>query len=140
MIIKDLFKKYRGVILYLVFGVMTTLINVLAYDIAYKKLGINNVVSTIIAWVVAVSFAFITNKLFVFGSKKKNMDALKEAVSFITCRIATGVVEVGMMWAFVDLLRFDGTVMKLVTNIVIIVINYIASKFFVFRGEGNERE
>lgn len=140
MVIKDLLKKYKGVILYLIFGVMTTGINVISYHIAYENLHIDNVPSTLIAWVIAVLFAFITNKLFVFESKKKDKEALREAVSFIMCRIGTGVIEVGMMWIFVDLLKFNGTVMKLFTNVIIIVINYIASKFLVFKGEGNEQK
>ena len=118
---------------------MTTVINVVSYHISYEKLGISNVISTSIAWIIAVLFAFVTNKAFVFESKKKNKEAIKEAANFILCRIGTGIIEVGMMWVFVDLLLLDGTVMKLITNIIIIVLNYVASKFFVFRREGNEQ-
>ena len=139
MDIRELLKKYKGIILYLVFGAMTTVINVVSYHISYEKLGISNVISTSIAWIIAVLFAFVTNKAFVFESKKKNKEAIKEAANFILCRIGTGIIEVGMMWVFVDLLLLDGTVMKLITNIIIIVLNYVASKFFVFRREGNEQ-
>ncbi len=135
MNLKELLLKYKGVILYLVFGVLTTVINVITYHLCYENFKIGNVPSTVVAWVVAVSFAFVTNKIFVFESKKKSSAAVKEAVDFFICRIGTGVIEIGMMWVFVDLLEFNGTLMKLITNILIIVINYLASKFFVFRGE-----
>lgn len=138
MNVKNLLTKYKGIILYLVFGVLTTVINVICYHVCYENLGITNVVSTIIAWVVAVSFAFVTNKVFVFESKRKNKAAIGEAVSFFLCRIGTGVIEVGMMWFFVDMLSFNGTIMKLITNFIIIVINYLASSFFVFGGKNNE--
>ncbi|MGM9552081.1 MAG: GtrA family protein [Clostridia bacterium] len=135
--IKELLKRYKGIILYLVFGVMTTVINVISYHIAYDKLHIINVVSTVIAWVIAVTFAFVTNKLFVFESKKKNKEALGEAVNFFLCRIGTGVIEVGMMWLLVDIFHFNGTYMKLFTNVIVIIINYVLSKFIVFRGGKN---
>ena len=140
MDIRELLKKYKGIILYLIFGVLTTVINVATYHVAHEVLSIANVASTCIAWVVAVSFAFVTNKLFVFESKKANEEAVKEAFNFFLCRIATGVIEIAMMWAFVDVLSLNGTMMKLVTNVVVIVINYVASKFLVFRGLENEKE
>lgn len=131
--IKNLLIKYKGVILYLIFGVLTTVINVAAYYVSYDICGISNLVSTMIAWVIAVAFAFITNKLIVFESKKWDKDSIKEVFNFILCRVGTGVIEVGFMYVFVDLLLFNGTIMKLITNFIVIVINYIASKLIIFK-------
>lgn len=134
MQIKELFKKYKGIINYLIFGVLTTLINVVIYSLGYDVLGIPNLVSTALAWVVAVAFAFVTNKLFVFESRSwRGTEALKEAVNFVACRLSTGAVELVFMFLFVDLLAFSGTVMKLVCNVIVIILNYVLSKLIVFK-------
>lgn len=125
--------KYKGIIKYLVFGVLTTLVNVIAYWLMYEILHADNVGSTIIAWIVAVVFAFVTNKLYVFDSKNWNKDSIREIVQFFGCRLGTGIVELVMMYVFVDTLNFHGTFMKLVTNFVVIVLNYIASKLIIFK-------
>lgn len=130
--IKELFLKHKSVLLYLIFGGLTTVINVVTYFITYEILGIANLTSTVIAWVIAVTFAYVTNKLFVFESKKTGSEALKEAVNFFACRIGTGVIEIGIMYLFVDVLAFNGTIMKLITNVIVIIVNYIASKFLIF--------
>ena len=131
---KQLFIKYKDVISYLFFGVLTTAVNVAVYYVFYNLLSVANVISTVIAWVVAVAFAFVTNKLFVFDSKSWAPSvALRELWTFTACRIGTGVVEIGMMWLFVDILTFNGTVMKLITNFIVIVLNYIFSKLIIFK-------
>lgn len=123
-----------GIVPYLIFGVLTTAVNVAVYHVCYREAGISNVVSSCIAWAAAVSFAFITNKPFVFGSHDWSRHTLaREAASFFVCRIGTGVVEVGMMYVLVDILAMHGTVMKLLTNFIVIVLNYVASKILVFR-------
>lgn len=131
--IKSLLLKYKGVILYLVFGVLTTVINVITYHACYEVMHIANLVSTVIAWIVAVSFAYVTNKLFVFESKRTGSGAIKEAINFFACRIGTGFIEIGFMYVFVDMLMFNGTIMKLITNVIVIVVNYIASKLIIFK-------
>ena len=137
--IKELFLKHNSVLLYLIFGGLTTVINVVTYFISYEVLEIANLTSTIIAWVIAVAFAYVTNKLFVFESKKTGSEALKEAINFIACRIGTGFIEVAMMYVCVDVLGFSGTIMKLITNVVVIIVNYIASKFLIFN-EGKKHD
>lgn len=131
--IKSLLLKHKGVILYLIFGGLTTVINVITYHACYEVMQIPNLVSTIIAWTVAVAFAYITNKLFVFESKCTGSEAIKEAVNFFACRIGTGLIEIAFMYVFVDLLAFNGTIMKLITNVIVIIVNYIASKFIIFK-------
>lgn len=85
-----LIKEKSAIIKYLIFGVLTTLLNILIYHVAFKTFGISNVVSTCIAWVGAVLFAFITNRLYVFNSKSSGKDIIKEVFNFILCRLGTG--------------------------------------------------
>ena len=120
-------------IAYVVFGVLTTLINIASYYLAYNIFAINNVTSTIIAWVIAVAFAFITNKLWVFDSKKFNARTLlHEIPAFFVCRLATGVLDVSIMYFAVDLLAWHSLTWKLISNVLVIVMNYLASKFVIF--------
>ena len=134
MRIRELIARYKGIINYLIFGVLTTLINVAVYSLCYDALKIPNLVSTAVAWVIAVAFAFVTNKLFVFESRSwRGAEALKEAVNFVACRLSTGAVEMVLMFVFVDLLAFSGTVMKLICNVIVIVLNYVLSKLIVFK-------
>lgn len=134
----ELFKKYKSIITYVFFGGLTTAVNVVVYYICYDIAGIYNVPSTVIAWVAAVAFAFVTNKLFVFESKSwRAKKAVKEAVNFVLCRVGTGIIEIALMYIFVDRLEFNGTVTKLAVNIIVIVLNYIASKLFIFAANKN---
>ena len=123
--LKDLLAKYREVISYLFFGGLTTL-------------GTN--VGNVLSWVCAVSFAFVTNKLWVFNSKSWAWPAwLKEAGAFFAGRIFSGVVELGglplLMWMGLDqpLLGIEGFAAKVTISVVVIILNYFLSKFLVFR-------
>lgn len=132
--IMQLYRKYKSILSYLIFGVLTTVVNVAAYYLCYDVIGIENIPSTVVAWIIAVAFAFITNKLFVFESRSWKMRiALKEACNFTFCRLGTGVIELIVMYVFVDVLNYNGTVMKLISNIIVIILNYIASKLLIFR-------
>ncbi len=132
-LLKKLLEKYGAFVRYAIFGALTTVVNVVVYFLCYDVAGIANVPSTIVAWIVAVAFAFVTNKLFVFGSRSWQAGkALREAATFLLCRVGTGVIEVLLMYVLVDRLAFDGTVTKLAVNILVIVLNYIASKLFIF--------
>lgn len=129
----DILKKYNSLFTYALFGVCTTIINILAFYLFYNFLEIENVPSNIIAWVLAVLFAFITNKLFVFKSKSMVFKTLiKESISFFTCRFLTGVLDILIMYFAVDVFFQNSTMWKIVSNIIVIVLNYIVSKLFVF--------
>lgn len=131
----NFFQKHKQILLYLFFGVCTTLINTVAYALLYEYWEIANVASTILAWLAAVLFAFVTNKRFVFESRRKNLrEQLLEFVSFFGCRIATGVLDVVIMYIAVDCMQWNSVVWKLISNIVVTVINYVASKLLIFRG------
>ena len=136
--IKELLDRYKSVILYIIFGVLTTLVNLVSYYFCFNIIGISNVLSTIIAWILAVAFAFITNKLWVFNSKKFDKQTLiHEIVTFLGARIITGILDVIVMYIAVDLLQADATLWKMISNIIVIVLNYIASKLLIFKPRDN---
>lgn len=133
-IIKSLIAKYKKIILYLVFGVTTTIINILIYALFAKLFNINFVVSNIIAWIVAVSFAFITNKFYVFESKSKDKSiVIKESISFIIARLLSLLFDMIFMYVGIVLLKQNDIVIKIISNILVIIINFILSKYIVFK-------
>ena len=136
--IKKLFKKYKFIILYGIFGVLTTIINIVTYALCYDMFNISNVVSNIIAWVLSVLFAFITNKIWVFESKSFDFKIfIKELWNFIVCRLATGALDLSIMYVGVDLLKGPALILKIASNIIVIILNYVMSKLFVFKNGSN---
>lgn len=131
--LKELFKKYKEVILYLIFGVLTTVINIVAYAIFAKGLAINEYVSNVIAWIISVLFAFFTNRIYVFESKSDKV--LKEGASFIAARLLTLGVDMLSMWIMISLIHMDDLIAKIIANVIVIILNYILSKVFVFKKE-----
>lgn len=130
----DLIKKNKEFILYGFFGVCTTIVNIAVYAVSYNLLNISNVVSTVIAWIIAVLFAYVTNKLFVFESKSWKADVIvKECISFFGCRFLTGVLDVAIMYVSVDLLNLNNLLFKIISNILVIILNYVASKLIIFK-------
>ena len=126
--------KYKDLISYAFFGVWTTVINIVTYYLLYNIFEFSNVLSNCIAWVVAVVFAYITNKLYVFNSKSFKFDLLlKEVISFFGCRFLTGVLDVVIMYLAVDVYSLNSTVWKIISNILVIIINFIAGKLVVFK-------
>lgn len=127
-------RKNKQLLLYLFFGICTTAINTICYWLLYDALTLSNIVSTILAWLAAVLFAFVTNKVFVFESKRTNTtDRIYEVISFFGCRLLTGILDVAIMAFAVDMLQWNGLLWKLISNIIVTIINYIASKFLIFR-------
>lgn len=119
---------------YLVFGVLTTLVNIISYVLFSRIIRFNYKEATTIAWVISVVFAYITNKLYVFNSKGKDMlTVIKEFLSFILCRILSYLIDIVTMIALIEGLNLDDMVAKIIVNIIVAVINYFASKFFIFR-------
>ena len=131
---KTLLEKYRDVIVYLVFGVLTTVVNYIVYLPCYNVLGLSGSVSNAIAWVGAVAFAYLTNKPFVFRSHDWSAKTvIPELTKFVGCRVGSGVVETAIIFLTVDLLGWNGNVMKLLTSVLVVVLNYIGSKLLVFK-------
>lgn len=125
-------KKYEEVILYLIFGVLTTIVNILVYYLL-TKIGLWYILSNILAWAIAVLFAFVTNRKFVFKSKNNNM--LKEFYLFVSARIFSGVIDTLIMFVGIDILKISDLIIKVFANVVVVIINYIFSKLIIFRKE-----
>ena len=137
--LKDLLNRYKSVVAYLFFGVCSTIVNIAAYYICAHFLSLSTGLSTAVAWIFAVIFAYITNKLWVFESKSwKRGVVIKEAASFFACRLATGAFDVVFMMVTVDVLGWNDLLMKIISNVVVVIINYIASKFLIFRKSKKE--
>jgi putative flippase GtrA len=130
----NLVEKYWDIVSYLFFGVLTTAVNYVVYFPLYNWAGVSATVSTIISWVVAVAFAFVTNKPFVFKSHDWSMKTVKpELIKFLGCRIGSGVMEVIIIALTVDLLGWNGNWMKIIVSVLVIILNYIGSKLLVFK-------
>lgn len=126
--------KKIEIIKYLFFGALTVFINIFAYGILTDFLGCSLVVSNTLAWVFAVIFAFITNKLYVFNSKNENTkELLKEASSFFIFRLISYFIDMGLMFALVAKIGVNDIVAKVVINVIVIIFNYVASKVFIFK-------
>lgn len=129
-----LFEKYKETILYLVFGVLSTIVNIVTYLFFTRIIKLDVLVANSIAWLVAVLFAYITNKFFVFESKETNFKFLiKEFTSFASCRILSGVTEMGLMYVMIDLMAINDFIVKITTNVVVVVLNFIFSKLIIFK-------
>ena len=132
--IKALIEKYWDIVSYLFFGVCTTIVNYLIYIPCYNLWGLSASVSNMIAWVVAVAFAYLTNKPFVFKSNDWSAaTVVPELTKFIGCRIGSGAAETLILFLAVDLLGWNGNVWKLLTQVMVVILNYIGSKLLVFR-------
>lgn len=132
--IKKVCLKYKRIIIYGIFGVLTTVVNLLSYVFFSKTLGVDVVISNIIAWIFAVSFAFVTNKLYVFESQSKDRGVvMREIVSFFGFRIVSGVIEIAAFALFVNVLGMNDMIIKIISLFVVIVLNYVFSKLFVFK-------
>lgn len=132
--IKKLLIKYRELISYVFFGAITTFINIATYYVCFNLLAISNVPSNIIAWIFSVLFAFVTNKLWVFESKSWKLSVLiKEFSYFISVRLLTGFVDTSIMYVGVDLLNYDGLLVKILSNLIVLISNFIGSKYLIFK-------
>ena len=137
--IRSLIQNHSMIIKYLLFGALTTLINMAAYALLYNRLEVSNVASTVIAWVLAVAFAFITNKLSVFESRRFDRKTLTHEISsFLGARIITGILDTAIMYLAVDVLHLTPIVWKLISNVIVIILNFIASKFFIFQKNNDQ--
>lgn len=126
----------REVLAYLVFGVLTTLVNIVVFAILTRALSVGTVASNIIAWFLSVLFAYVTNRRWVFGTRGDSV--LKEAATFFTGRIGTGVLDTAMMFVTVDLFGWNDLVMKVAVNVIVVILNYVISKFLVFRRKSED--
>ena len=132
--IRSLVEKYWDIVTYLFFGVLTTVVNYIIYLPAYNLLGLSASVSNVLSWAVAVAFAYLTNKPFVFKSHDWSKETvIPELTKFVSCRIASGAMETVILLVAVDILGWNGNLWKLLTQVLVVVLNYVFSKLIVFR-------
>ncbi|WP_086444174.1 GtrA family protein [Candidatus Enterococcus lemimoniae] len=131
---KELFHKYKEVISYLVFGVATTIVNILVFFLCKDVLGIDYKISNTIGWFLSVLFAFFTNKYFVFASNHEDFGSfVKEMLLFYWYRILSFVVDMALMILMIEVLHISDFWAKMVTQVAVVVLNYFFSKFLIFK-------
>lgn len=132
--IKQLFEKYREIILYIFFGGCTTVVNYVVYFVLIQFLSVDYLISNIVAWIFAVLFAYVTNRGMVFHSETSGVKSrLKELAAFFGSRLFSLAVETVLLFVFVKWLFMNEFIAKIILAVVVVVLNYIASKLFVFR-------
>ena len=128
---KELLMKYKEIIMYLIFGTLTTAVNIVVYYLFSNIIHMNYLFSNAVAWFLSVLFAYVTNRKYVFDSK--NNQIIKEAISFFGSRLATGIMDMVLMWFLVNFNIVNDVVAKVVVNVIVVILNYILSKLVVFK-------
>lgn len=131
--VKDLYIRYKEVIHYIIFGILTTVVNIVVFFLLESVLSWPYLWANSVAIGVSILFAYVTNKLFVFESKSYTIWAtLLEFLRFISFRLLSGVVDMLSMWLLVDGLSQDTHLSKIITQVIVVVLNYIFSKLYIF--------
>lgn len=132
--------NYAEYILYIVFGILTTTINFITYFIFTKVIGFSTVTSNLIATAISIIFAYITNKLFVFNSKRNNLgELITELIKFVNARIFTGLLDTLFVFIGVDCIRVNDFVVKTISCIIVVILNYIISKVIIFNKQEDNK-
>ena len=132
--VREILHRYGDMIPYLVFGGLTTAVNIAVYWILAHLCRLGVMGSTVIAWILSVIFAYVTNRRWVFHSDALGLQAIcREMASFFSCRLATGIVDWGCMLVFADMLGWWDLGVKVTANVMVIILNYLASKWVIFR-------
>ena len=128
--IVSFFRKYREILMYLIFGVLTTAVNWAVFYPLHNAVNLSAALSKTVAWAVAVLFAFFTNKPFVFKSFDwSGKIVIPEFLKFMGGRVGSGLFEILVMFVTVDLLIWNGNIMNIVVSVFVVIMNYIISKF-----------
>ena len=135
--IKELYIEFKEIINYVIFGGLAMLVNFVSYFIFARVYHIDEVISSGLSWFCSVLFAYVTNKIFVFDSKTNGKkEVIKECISFFLARIVSGILcDVGTFALMVDVLHIHDIVSKVVTQVMVVIMNYVFSKFIVFKKE-----
>ncbi len=132
----SIYDNYREAILYLFFGALTTFTNIIIYTVLAKALKIDYMFSNVIAWIGSVIFAYVTNKLYVFESNTNTKkELLVEISSFFMARVLSLVLDIAIMYLGISILNINDLVVKIVSNVLVIIANYFMSKIFVFKNK-----
>lgn len=129
-----IYHKNEEVWNYLISGALGVVISVVSYALCSKLIGLNIIISNVISWIVAVLSMYVTNKLFVFKSKRETkVELIKEFGAFVTARILTLVIETIILYIGADLLKINDIIVKIISQIVVIILNYVFSKIWIFK-------
>jgi len=134
MIIKNfvtLFMKYKEVLNYIIFGVLTTVVNWIVFQLCIEIFSINWSIANVIAWIFAVIFAYVTNRIIVFQSSSPHV--IKELLLFVQFRLVSLLLEMIIMFVLIEVFSFAPFASKIVTSVVVVIANYIFSKAVIFR-------
>lgn len=133
-LITGFYERFRELFWYGVFGVLTTIVNVVVFWLFSDMLGVYYMLANVIAWLIAVAFAYVTNKLWVFESKSWARSVwVPECLGFVSARLATGLLDMGLMYLMISIIGVPKMWAKLVSNVAVIIGNYVLSKLVVFR-------
>jgi len=138
--VKNLYNKYNEIINYIIVGGLTTVVSLLSFYIVRIFIFTNDSqldiqIANIISWFLSVLFAFITNKKYVFKSNEKGKEKLKEMIKLYLSRITTLIIEMLTMWILTDLINIDDKIAKLIVQVILVILNYVFSKLFVFKNK-----
>lgn len=133
--LKRCYSKNKQIINYLICGGLTTLVNFITYIVIAKLFNVDEVLSSALAWFTSVLFAYFANKIVVFESKSKDIGiVIKELGTFFLCRILSGILcDVGTFALMVKVIKINDIISKVVTQVMVVILNYILSKWIVFK-------
>ena len=136
--IKNLYLKYEEIINYIIVGILTTIVSLGTYFLFVNtflsdKSDLSIQIANVLSWICAVTFAYFTNRIFVFKSKSQNKEKLKEAIKFYTSRIASLIMDMVLMYILYSLMHIDDTISKLIVQVFVTIANYILAKLLVFK-------
>lgn len=130
--LKSAFKKYKEPILYIIFGVLTTVVSIAVFWFFTEIIVFDELIANIISWIIAVLFAFLTNRKWVFSSNK-NQNFFIQAVKFYSGRLITLLIEEVIIFIFITLLSLNSLMVKIAAQFIVIVLNYVISKLYIFK-------
>lgn len=131
--IKNIYIKYQEVINYLIVGFLTFVVSIISYKIFKDILCINYIISNILSWIVAVLFAYVANRKYVFYSYTKDKEKAIEFINFIKYRLLSLGIETLLIYILVDIISINDDVSKIIGQVVVIILNYLFSKFLTFK-------
>ena len=131
--IKKIYIKYKEIINYLIAGFLTLIVSITSYALLTKILHIYYIISNIVSWILAVIAAYYLNRKFVFKSISTKKEKITEIINFFKFRILSLIIETILMYLLVDLILINDLISKIIVQIIVIILNYIFSKFIIFK-------
>lgn len=136
--LKNICIKYQSFLLYVIFGILTTIVNIIVFFILYNMLHTGHNIAYVVAWFWAVLFAYLTNRVWVFHSTSTTTaDIVKEVWQFYLARVLTGIIGYFILTFGVDLLHQDANIWNIIQNIFVIVSNFVLSKLIIFKKDND---